>query len=68
MNSTEYREIRRQLGLSQAGLAERLGVSRATINAREANRSPITREIELALRAVEAAAGPVTNGPKRGGG
>ncbi len=54
MTATQYKAIRIQLGLSQAGLAALLGVSRATINAREAGRTPITEEAARAIRSLSA--------------
>jgi len=54
MTATQYKTIRIQLGLSQAGLAALLGVTRATINAREAGRTPITEEASRAIRSLSA--------------
>jgi DNA-binding XRE family transcriptional regulator len=48
MTSDEYKALREKLGLTQAGLAARLGVSRKTINARE-NGAKITEEARLAI-------------------
>ncbi len=52
MKNTKYKQLREHLGLTQAGLASRLGVSRATINAREAGRSAITGEAAMAILAL----------------
>lgn len=52
MTPADYKAAREALGLTQAQLAERLGVTRATINAREAGRTPITEEASLAIRAL----------------
>ncbi len=49
MTANQYKETRERLGLTQAGLAALLGVTRATINAREAGRTPITEEASRAL-------------------
>jgi transcriptional regulator with XRE-family HTH domain len=46
----EYRSEREARGLTQAGLAAALGVTRVTIARRETGARPITREAELALR------------------
>lgn len=54
MNPAEYKSLREQLGLTQAGLADALGVTRATINAREAGRAPITGEAAMAILALAA--------------
>ena len=49
MTATQYKSLRERLGLTQAGLADMLGVTRATINAREAGRTPITEEAARAI-------------------
>lgn len=54
MKPAEYRKLREQLGLTQAGLASLLGVTRATINAREAGRVPINGEAAAAIRSLAA--------------
>jgi DNA-binding XRE family transcriptional regulator len=46
----DLRTMRKRLGLSQAELAARLGVSRSTIIARELHRVAISRETILAMR------------------
>jgi DNA-binding XRE family transcriptional regulator len=51
MTPTQYRRIRRQLGLTQAALAERLGVTRKTIIQRE-GKGPVTSEAALALQSI----------------
>lgn len=51
MTPAEYKTLREKLGLTQAGLAARLGVTRKTINARE-NGAKITEEAALAIRAL----------------
>lgn len=51
MTANEYKSLREQLGLTQAGLAARLGVSRKTINARE-NGAKITEEAAIAIKAL----------------
>lgn len=48
MSPTEYRTIRKQLGLTQAGLAALLGETRETINRREQSAS-ISRRDKFAL-------------------
>jgi DNA-binding XRE family transcriptional regulator len=53
MIPAEYKAIREKLGLTQAGLAARLGVTRKTINARE-NGAKITEEAALAIRSLSA--------------
>lgn len=52
MSREEYRAIREKLALNQRELAVRLGVSRKTINARETGATQITKEAELAIRAL----------------
>ena len=49
----EYRRYRKALGLTQAQLAEMLGVGRDTIVARETGRSRLIEEHWLALRGIE---------------
>lgn len=53
MTPTDYKAAREKLGLTQAGLAALLGVTRATINSREAGRTPITAEAALAIGALK---------------
>lgn len=52
MEASEYKAIRERLGLNQDGLATRLGVTRKTVNRREAGEATITTEAELAIRAL----------------
>jgi DNA-binding XRE family transcriptional regulator len=52
MTGTEYKAYREKLGLTQAGLASLLGVSRKTVNARETGAVRITKEAELAIGAL----------------
>ena len=51
MTGLEYKTHRKKLGLTQAGLAARLGVSRKTIIGRE-NGAKITEEAALAIRSL----------------
>lgn len=53
MTTAEYKEIRKKLALTQGGLADRLGVTRKTINARETGATQITQEAALAIRALK---------------
>lgn len=53
MTKDEYKERREALGLSQAALAEQLGVHTITIAKREGGRHPISREAEYALNWIE---------------
>ena len=48
MTSDEYKATRERLGMTQAALAEALGVSRKAINQREQG-GTITREAAMAL-------------------
>lgn len=52
MTPDEYKALREKLGLTQAGLAARLGVTRKTVNRREAGEATITTEAELAIRSL----------------
>jgi len=50
MSPAQYRALRLALGLTQGGLAERLGVPREAIVRREAGTQRITEEAAIALR------------------
>ena len=52
MSPAQYKAKREQLGLTQAGLASLLGVTRETVNRRESGEQRITEEAALALRAI----------------
>lgn len=51
MTPADYKAARDRLGLTQEQLAKRVGVSVRTIASREAG-GPITREAEIAIRAI----------------
>ena len=59
MTPAEYKAARLSLGLTQAELAERLGIPREAISRRESNIQRITLEAEIALRSL-----PKTKGKK----
>ena len=61
MTGTEYKSLREKLGLTQAGLAALLGVTRKTINARE-NGAKITEEARLAILSLSS---PNTHQPQK---
>jgi DNA-binding XRE family transcriptional regulator len=52
MTPDEYKAHREKLGITQAELAARLGVTRKTINRREAGDATITTEAELSIRSL----------------
>lgn len=52
MNSIEYKAKREHLGMTQAALADALGVSRKAINQREQG-GTITQEAAMALELLE---------------
>jgi len=52
MTASEYKTLREKLGLTQAGLAARLGVTRKTVNARE-NGAKITEEARFAINSLQ---------------
>ncbi len=54
MNHEKYRARRKELRLTQAQLAVRLGLGRDTIIAREQGKYRLTREHFLALDAIDA--------------
>jgi DNA-binding XRE family transcriptional regulator len=49
MTASEYKALREKLGLTQAGLAAVLGVTRKTVNSRETGAVRITEEARLAI-------------------
>lgn len=49
MTPEQYRAARKHLGLTQAKLADILGVTRKTICSREAGSAPITAESVIAI-------------------
>lgn len=49
MTPAEYRSIRKQLGLTQAGLAAMLGESREIVSMRERHKTPITESAAWAI-------------------
>lgn len=55
MSPAEYRSHREKLGLTQAGLAARLGIPREAVVRREAGTQRITEEAAIALRALKPA-------------
>jgi DNA-binding XRE family transcriptional regulator len=52
MTPEQYRAARKYLGATQAGLAAMLGVTRKTVNSREAGTAPITAESVIAINAI----------------
>lgn len=52
MTPGEYKSLRQKLGLTQAGLAALLGVTRKTVSSRESGAVRITEEAALAIRAL----------------
>ncbi len=52
MTAIEYREHRKALGLTQQGLADALGVTRATVNSREGGRVKLSPEMVMAIRSL----------------
>jgi DNA-binding XRE family transcriptional regulator len=52
MTPEQYKTARKHLGLTQAGLADILGVTRKTVNSREAGAAPIIAESAIAINAI----------------
>ncbi len=52
MKPEEYKEMREEIGLTQASLASRLGVARETIARRESGAAKISAEAVIALRSL----------------
>ena len=57
MTPDELRALRKEAGLTQAALAEAIGLSRPTIVLMEGGRMPVERRTELAVRYVVVMAG-----------
>ena len=53
MSPDQYKAIREKLGLTQARLAARLGVTRKTINSRETGATRITEEASMAIKTIK---------------
>jgi DNA-binding XRE family transcriptional regulator len=53
MTPAEFKQRREFLGYTQQTFAERLGLSRRSIQAYEMGETPISRVIEMALEAIE---------------
>lgn len=53
MTGEELRYRREMIGLTQEQLAQRLGLSRSTVQRFEAGSYPISRTVELAMQALE---------------
>lgn len=53
MTAAELRARRKQLGLSQAEIAERIGSHRVTVTRWETEAEPIPRWLDLAMTALE---------------
>ena len=52
MTGEEYKQLRDQLGLTQARLANELNIDQSTVARRENSASPIDTEAELAIRSL----------------
>ena len=50
MTADEYRAARQRLGLKQAELAQKLGVTTNTVSRRELGLVPISREADIAIK------------------
>ena len=53
MTPSDFRTRRQFLGYTQQGIAERLGLSRRSIQAYESGETTISRVIEMAIEAIE---------------
>lgn len=54
MDGTQFRVRRRKLKMTQETIAEKIGVSANTVARWERDELPISRTVELALKAIEA--------------
>ena len=52
MTGEEYKQLRDQLGLTQARLANELNIDQSTVARRENSASPIDTEAEIAIRSL----------------
>ena len=52
MTPQELKELRRIAGVSQDGLARKLGMSRNQVQRWEGGKNPISQAMEIAIRAV----------------
>jgi DNA-binding XRE family transcriptional regulator len=55
VSPAQYKSKREKLGLTQAGLAALLEVTRETVNRRESGEQPITHEAALAISSLRPA-------------
>lgn len=53
MTGEQYKEHREQMGLTQASLAQCLGIARETVVRREAPGSLVSREAQIAIRSLQ---------------
>ena len=53
MTPAQYKTHRQKLGLNQSELAAALGITRKTVNRREAGAATITIEAQLAIRSLQ---------------
>ena len=66
MTPAEYKALREKLGLTQAGLAALLGVTRKTVNSRETGAVRITEEAALAIRSLSSPNNIYSHDPGKG--
>ena len=52
MTPQELKDLRRAAGVSQNGLARKLGMSKSQVQRWEYGRSPISQAMDIAIRAV----------------
>jgi transcriptional regulator with XRE-family HTH domain len=57
MNGQDFRAWRQRLGLTQAQVKDRLGVSQRAVAAWESGATPIGRQTEMAIWAIERSIG-----------
>ena len=53
MKPSEYKATREKLKMTQAQLADRLGVTRKTVNARETGATTISKEAAMSIAAID---------------
>ena len=52
MTGKQYKQHREQMGLTQASLAQCLGIARETVVRREASEGLVSREAQIAIRSL----------------
>ena len=65
MTPIQYRAHREQLGLTQARLADILGIAREAVVRRESGKQPISEEMSIAIRSLNPENGKKGGRPRK---